>query len=508
MRILKISSIIIGIVFLTSVLILVPKEALAQPACAPASGRPEGCPCTNWGSYGGSCAADLFCGTPPNGGVIPPNGACLNIANLQKNYGLPANWEPSTANEVFQAKTNVPDVIEGAAYQFSAPGKGLLAQGMRYITMMYTPPATTAEYVAQVKKNIGVTPAYAQSSGFGFQSISPIYELWKISRDIALAFFVVVFVFIGILVIMRRRIDPRTVISVQQAIPKIIIALVMVVFSYAILGFLIDVVTVATRLGAITLQNSGFIAQTAGPGGQIATPGINDLSLTKLLNANLFHLYSQLQDVDTLIASFANLDDQLGLVASVLQFDAAGGGGLTRLIIFIAIFVSMLRTFFVLLTSYLTVTISIIISPFQFFMYSLPGQDGGFETWFRRIMSHLLVFPTVFFMLAFAAIFYSQQGNTVWYNNGEPPEQNYWRTGREPFAANSQYWVAPSLGNWGTVVGPLLTLAILLTTPRAAGIVKGAINPKERPGSGEGAAGESIAKAAQKVPLVGSLTRF
>jgi hypothetical protein len=448
------------------------------------------------------------CNPPPPNSRCAPGLVCDPQTNLCAAPGGVSGWKPTTANELYQADSNIPAFTNALAYQFSQQDVGAIPQAFGFLAQLYKPPASSAVYIAEMKKNFGVESAYAQSSGFGFQSISPIYELWQISRNIALAGFVVVFVIIGILVIMRRKIDPRTVITVQQALPQIIFALILVVFSYAVIGFLIDAITVATRLGAITLQSAGFIAQTAGPGGQPATPGINDATLTKLLNANIFQLFSQLQNVDTLIASFANLDDQLGLIASVLKFDASGGGGLTRLILFIAIFVSMIRTFFMLLTAYLTVTVSIIIAPFQFFSYAIPGRSGNFEQWFRNIMSNLLVFPAVFFMLAFAAIFYSQQGNIVWFNNGRPDAGNYWRTGKEPFAANSQYWVAPALGNWGTVVGPLLTLAVLLTVPKAAGIVKDAVNPKGKPGAHEGAAAEGLSKAAQKVPLVGSLTRM
>ena len=45
---------------------------------------------------------------------------------------------------------------------------------------------------------------------------------------------------IGFMVMFRRKIDPKTVITVQNALPKIVLALLLVTFSYAIAAFMID----------------------------------------------------------------------------------------------------------------------------------------------------------------------------------------------------------------------------------------------------------------------------
>ena len=39
----------------------------------------------------------------------------------------------------------------------------------------------------------------------------------------------------------RQRISPQAVMTIQAALPKVIIALIMVTFSYAIAGFMIDI---------------------------------------------------------------------------------------------------------------------------------------------------------------------------------------------------------------------------------------------------------------------------
>ncbi len=373
--------------------------------------------------------------------------------------------------------------------------------------MMYqNKPASTGQYLADLKHNIGFPVKTAYAQGFGFESLSPILNLWKLARNIALVGFVVIFVVIGTMIMLRTKIDPRTVVTIQQAIPKIIVSMILVIFSYAICGFLIDTVTVGTRLGAALLQREGFVGVSGDPA----------IKLNALTNANIFKLWDQLYNVDELLDSFTTLgEEEFSFITGALGFDALFDGGITRTVLFIAMFIALIRTFFLLLTSYLTVTFKIIFSPLQFLMFSIPGQATGFGQWLRGMMVHLLVFPLVFFMLSFAAIFVAKNNkdNIVWYQNSTyqhfntlEPRDNIWSVGQEPFTDSSQYWAPPALGNWGSAVGPLLSLGILLTVPKAGALLKEALQQKA--GASEGAAGEGLQKAASRIPLLGSLTKM
>lgn len=133
------------------------------------------------------------------------------------------------------------------------------------ITMLYTPPLHTGDYFQNLAQDFGITKkTYAQQTGLpagasaqagtGFDGLKPLLGLWTAFRNIAYMVFVIVFVIIGLAVMLRIKIDPRTVMTIQNQIPKIIIGILLVTFSYAISGFLIDMMYVSIHLIGNTLS--------------------------------------------------------------------------------------------------------------------------------------------------------------------------------------------------------------------------------------------------------------
>ncbi len=113
------------------------------------------------------------------------------------------------------------------------------------IATLYTPPLHTGDYFQNLASNFGINKkAYAQSAGTGFQGLTPLIGVWSAFRNIVYLFLVIVFVVIGLAIMLRIKIDPRTVMSIQNQIPKIIIGILVVTFSFAIAGFLIDLMWV------------------------------------------------------------------------------------------------------------------------------------------------------------------------------------------------------------------------------------------------------------------------
>ena len=110
-----------------------------------------------------------------------------------------------------------------------------------YIAYMYsTPPASTEVFIADLLDSANIVePAYAQ--GLGFASLTPILGAWKIFRNVSYFFFIIAFLAIGFMIMFRQKIGGQTVVTAQQALPRIIISLLAVTFSFAIAGFLIDI---------------------------------------------------------------------------------------------------------------------------------------------------------------------------------------------------------------------------------------------------------------------------
>lgn len=131
---------------------------------------------------------------------------------------------------------------------FAPGGNGAIGVMGHFIAATFTPlPVSTGEYLAYMGGKFGIAqPAYAQ--GVGFKGISPIAKIWEGFRNITYLLFVIAFVAVGFMIMLRVKIDPRTVMTIQNSIPRIIVGLILVTFTFAISGFLIDVMYLGTSV--------------------------------------------------------------------------------------------------------------------------------------------------------------------------------------------------------------------------------------------------------------------
>lgn len=118
------------------------------------------------------------------------------------------------------------------------------------------PPASATYWAYDTFQNAGFVPKTYASEGIGFASLKPIINLWKVFRDIAYLVLVLVLMAIGFMIMFRMKLNPQTVISVENALPKIVISLILITFSFAIAGFIIDLMYVFIVI-IISLLSSG-----------------------------------------------------------------------------------------------------------------------------------------------------------------------------------------------------------------------------------------------------------
>ncbi len=325
------------------------------------------------------------------------------------------------------------------------------------IGAMYTHPiASSRTYIADVASSLHIAPpAYAQ--GVGFASLNPILNIWKTFRNIAYLFFVVIFIVIGFMIMFRAKVGQAAV-TAQQAIPNVIIALILVTFSYAIAGFVIDLMYLsmtliqglfqpdfggrsAISMNFIDLVITMFTATTGwGNGGGIGGAG---------------------QDI---VSKFLENAGAGSFVTSVGGFI----GGLTlTVVIAIAILIAAFKLFFDLLRAYATAVIHIVLAPLELMMGAIPGQNV-FVKWFKSIVGNLLPFPTVLFVLVLYEQFTSntlkaQQGGFI-----------------PPFMFGS---------GQGDIIAYVMGLALMLALPEITKKVRESV-------AGTGGIGEMIASAA------------
>jgi hypothetical protein len=117
------------------------------------------------------------------------------------------------------------------------------------------PPASGIYWAYSGLQNAGFVPKTYAAEGIGFAAIKPFMNIWKVFRDISYMLLVLVLIAIGFMIMFRAKINPQTVISVENSLPKIVVALLLITFSFPIAGFLIDLMYISIGIIAVFFSN-------------------------------------------------------------------------------------------------------------------------------------------------------------------------------------------------------------------------------------------------------------
>lgn len=322
---------------------------------------------------------------------------------------------------------------------------GALSFASNLISSMYSnPPASSKEYLADMQRNLGVAkPAYAQ--GVGFSGLSNLLPLWKASRNLAYIFFFLAFVYIGLAIMFRVKISPQAAITVQNALPKLVIALILVTFSYAIVGLMVDLIYILINLGVLAFYQTGLARRT-------------------LVEEQNF--YTNLGFFDTLGLILGGTGRGLFIGSPILAvvtllatvFAAFMSNGVILLIIGVLILFMVFKIFLSLLISYAHIIIATILGPIQIvfstFSISPKKEGGGVGAWLNNLLANILVFPAVALFIMIS-----------WYLTGLGNSE-------------SPVWTPPVMGVSGEGLPALIGVAMLYMTSKVPDMVKGAFKMK------------------------------
>lgn len=333
---------------------------------------------------------------------------------------------------------------------------GALGVMTTYISALYVPAVGSSQYLNYLSSNFGIVkPAYAAGAqqncsasplGYGFCGLQPIFALWTTVRDAAYAVLTILFIIVGVGVMVRFRVDPRTVMTLQNQIPRIIIAILLITFSYAIAGLMIDLMWTTTYVGINFISN-------AAPNSKVVIKCPNDIrpfsqaAEQRLLDQPVSFANTIFQgDCNGGILSFGQggiftVSDKVsksfgGLIQEVVAqllgiktggcswtnlsiTDCVGGyflfitGLIVKLIIIVALLIALFRLWFELIKNYVTFLIFVIMAPVWIVFGLIPGRPLGFEKWLRIIFANLAAFPLVVFILLFARFLMDAVGSTT-----------------------------------------------------------------------------------------------
>jgi hypothetical protein len=319
-------------------------------------------------------------------------------------------------------------------------------------------PVSLREFVAyegsRFRVPFSAQPVYADA-GAGFVGIDAVLTLWVTMRNLTYLVFSIIFVVIGIMIILRIKVDSKTVLTVQSALPRMLLAVVAVSFSYAMAGFLVDVMYVCVGL-IIYLGHQIF------PGGTIATAleevvGDPVLNYVGLLTGNGFldkislTTSAQLGTVLSKIFDVGFFSKIFSVLSSATSASVGGVGlhsvaeGFIQLAVAIALLYALFKTWIMLITSYANIILAIIFAPVRLLFEVFPGQDP-LQKWIREMLSELLTFPLVMTMILIATAI-----------------------GLDTSTPSGTPFLPPLIGATSMDVGRLLVaFGIVLTIPKAA----------------------------------------
>ncbi len=287
----------------------------------------------------------------------------------------------------------------------------ILALGAASDGLLRNRPASGIQWTKDVAANFHLVPeAKAQTTGAGFQSLQLTQRLWKASRDFAFALMTLAIVAMAFMIMFRVKISPQAAITVQSAIPRVAIAMVLIYFSYAIAGFLIDIAYIVMGIFALMFTSGGASSISSLSGGALA--------FFKQLNDGFGGIMS-LGIAYALSVVIGGIG--VGLIGGLFTGGAAFVpvilGGLVIAIIVIIIFLfAALRIFWLLLQSYITLILQVIIAPY-YILLGVVSPSIGFGGWIRSYLATVSVFPVTAILIMFAHFMFWSTQNLMPANN-------------------------------------------------------------------------------------------
>lgn len=349
-------------------------------------------------------------------------------------------------------------------------------------------PLSAISYFKDTAKNLHIIPTVeAQTPGFGFGALHPVLDIWRASRNIAYGLFVIVILVLSFMIMFRVKISPQVVISVQSALPKVAIALVLVTFSYAIAGFLVDLMYVVIGLVSLLFSQAYTMMGWVHPPTSTAvfgflTKGVFGLGIIGLLG--MYMVFFALAAIVGLIG-INGIGGLTGVgMALVFSFLAL----LLIIVVLLLLLFICLKIMWMLFKAFATILLLVIAAPFQITLGTVvPGI--GFGSWLKTIIANLAVFPLTGFLISLSFIFlFLVIGST--FDNFLPKDFSTFAA-QLGFGIPIVNTVTGALTNTGwppllifgvkntsTVVFLGASIIILFLTPKAADLIKGIIEGK------------------------------
>ncbi len=285
------------------------------------------------------------------------------LAQMKRNGKPPDPAEPADRDCI----TNDQYKIEAYAKVGRTPGglATVASQSLAYFAEESPIPADMAYFINDSFGNTIFTEnAYAKELVFGNDVGKVVFILWKVSRNIAVSLSVLILGIVGLMVMLRTKINPQVVASVYNSLPYVPVGIVFIILSYPIVTFVLSVIGPLTKVGfgigfnIIDQVQSGMIGTTFA---DKFTYGLNNL------------------------ISYLNGTAYINFILTIVAL----------LIAVIVVFLVIFK----LIQIYVNFIWYIIAAPFVGLVYMIPGRQSILVGFFKKVLADVLTIPIMILVL-------------------------------------------------------------------------------------------------------------
>lgn len=330
------------------------------------------------------------------------------------------------------------------------------------------------------------TSIYAANDGYSYLQESNVDGLWDRIRMISYIFFVVILIAAGFMIMFRQKIGGQLAVSIFNTLPNVVIALILVTFSFAIVGLLLNfgvmLINIVSSILGVTADTAMKVNHPFSLWGIL----VNGDYWKANLSANVVTL-----TVPAVIGAVVAIFTATGGTAAAVVVPAVMGaviGALVIAIIVSAIVIyASIRVYITLLTAYLGIILNTILAPIFLTVSAFPGQSNMAMDWFNRILKGVLTFPIVYFFINLG-VFILKGDLNLGFPSG---------------IMSGDFANVDSNGSpIGTILKAVLVIVLFFYAADAPKMLDDFIVVNG--GKGAGAALEGVKKGMSRIPLIGS----
>lgn len=352
-----------------------------------------------------------------------------------------------------------------------------LIGGVGYLIaeMINNKPAAASEYVAYLGRSSRFTGQQAYAQGLGFGALNPILGTWVAFREVAYMLLIVMSIISGFLILIRHKISGQVAVTVQTILPRIVITLILITFSYPIAGLMVEIMFLAIAFVVNIFDGTIFVPNAAVGGAE----SLSDLAYnTNILEFTVGYIFNG--DAWRAAASLGDLVFQA--IRSVIEQGPLANltdGGESNILLWlirqifaiifgVAMLIAVFRTFFALLMSYAGFIINVVLSPFILLGGVMPNSKA-FENWIRNLVAGLAPFVVAIFMIFLSLALTAKEGTTQ-------PGIGYQATETTVTGLRMPLIMTGSI-DVGAFMG-LIAMGFMLLLPEAVNITKNLVGAK------------------------------